>query len=655
MQTDAGRPKQHTSVKTEGPESTSDALRSALAALLVFVLSVAVYAPAFEGPFVWDDELLISRDEVATLQPLPTYFSRAYWLATDTQAAPSYYRPLTLLSLAVDHAVHRGNPAGFHLTNLLLHGLNAVLVLALGRRLGAGLPSALVAALLFAWFPRLSEAVAWISGRTDLLAAFFSLLALLVALGKRRERTWFASVLLLLAISSKEVALAAALAIGWYTWREGRANPPRQQLSALLPLLLAGLLYAGLRLSVLGPVPGTGDVTIFQRLVAPLEAIGRYAVMVVDGWNPRLNIGHLSFPDWRYATFGGVVAGAVGIAAFRSKPRPEQALLFITGSLGIGLVIHLLPYQSSVSAADRYLYLPLGACLPLAACRMSRAGSPVGLGALLALALSYLPFTWQRAKVWGDDILFWGTAVHEQDLQLNAMSHTGLASMLVRHGMYEEALVVYERIQPGDRATFLVAAEQHATVLALNGETDRALHVLERAAAAQPSPRLFKTLALSYAGAGKKEDARKAAKDFESRVQDRQAARELWQRLAAAERAQKTLGDRVAQTAHRAPPADVQQRLAGARWLHEVGRSRVAMSEFMAAVDDPGMTSHELRAILVFSLSYGTPRQVNRVYQRLLTLDPSTPAEFSLLVTERNHRVERLRHLCRELRIPVPD
>lgn len=653
MVTDTGRPRERTSDKTERGEPGNDVLRDGLAALLVFVLAVAVYVPAFEGPFVWDDELLLLREEVTRLQSLSDYFSRAYWLATDTQAAPSYYRPLTVLSLAVDHALHRGNPTGFHLTNLLLHGSNAALVMALCRRLGAGLSSATVCALLFAWFPRLSEAVAWISGRTDLLATFFSLGALFVVLGKSRARTWSSSALLLVGISSKEVALAAALAVAWYTWQEGRAKPPREQLGRLLPLLLAGLLYGGLRLAVLGPIPATGDVTLVQRFIAPFEALGRYAVMLADGWHPRLNIGHLAFPDWRYAVLGGAVVVAGAVTVIRWRPRPEQALLLIASATGVGLVIHLLPYQSSVSAADRFLYLPLGAGAPLLAYRISKARNASALVAVLALALSYLPFTWQRARVWGDDILFWGTAVREQDPQLNALSHTGLASMLVRHGLYEEALVVYERIQPGDRGTFLVAAEQHATVLAMNGETDRALRVLERAASAQPSPRLFKTLALSYAGSGKKEQARKAAKEFERRVRDGRAAAELWESLAAAERSHEAMGDPVARAPGNERAGSLQQRLAGARLLAEVGRSRVAMSEFIDALDDPGMTANELRALLVFSLTYGTPRQMHRVHERLLAVDPSTPGEFSLLVTERDQRVERLRTLCRDLRIPV--
>jgi len=631
----------------------SSALRHAVALIFVFVLAVAVYAPALEGPFLWDDEALIEREEVATLKPLSFYFSRPFWLATDTQGSPQFYRPLTVLTLALDHTLHGENSAGFHLTNLLLHGLSAALVLALGRRLGATPAAALVGALLFAWFPRLSEAAAWISGRTDLLATAFSLAALRVTLGAGPRRTWISSALLLAGLLSKEVAFAAALAVAWYEWQASRAAPPQARLQRLLPLLMTGGVYAILRFRVLGDAPSEMELRPGQLLTAPSEALGRYAAMLLDGWHPRLNIGSRAFPAWPYVALGVAVGTAIAFALFRWRPEPRRSLLLLTGGCALAVVLHLLPYPTPVAAADRFLYLPIAAFAPVLASLLDGPRGRLARGIAAALALSYLPFTWQRAALWGDDIVFWSVAVREQDHRYNALSHTGLGSILVRHGMYEEALSVYQRTQPGDRGTFLLAVEQHATVLAMNGDTDGALQVLEQGAAVHPSPRLSKTLALSYAGVGKIEMARSAAKRFASQVQDRLEVAELWQTLATLERRHEALAAPGLGTARGGQPVSLHQRIAAARSLADAQRFRVAMNEFMTSIDDPAMTARELRAILLFSLSYGTPRQVNRVYERLLALDPTTPTEFSLVVAERNLRIERLRKVCRELRIPV--
>jgi len=80
---------------------------------------------------------------------------------------------------------------------------------------------------------------------------------------------------------------------------------------------------------------------------------------------------------------------------------------------------------------------------------------------------------------------------------------------------------------------------------------------------------------------------------------------------------------------------------------------RVAMSELALLIDDPAMSTNDLRSILVFALGYGTPAQVDAIYRRLLELDPATPEEFSLLVSERDQEVRRLRRLCEELGVEV--
>src|SRR6516225_487449 len=90
----------------------------------------------------------------------------------------SNWHPLTWLSLMLDAQLFGTGPAGPHLTNVILHAVNAVLLFLLLRRLtGALWPSALVAAL-FAVHPLRAESVAWVSERKDVLSAVFFFLML---------------------------------------------------------------------------------------------------------------------------------------------------------------------------------------------------------------------------------------------------------------------------------------------------------------------------------------------------------------------------------------------------------------------------------------------------------------------------------------------
>src|SRR5205085_7967194 len=87
------------------------------------------------------------------------------------------YRPLRDISHAFDFAMWGENAAGFHLTNVLIHLSNTLLVFALIRRLAGDLGVAFVAALVFAVHPIQTDAVTYISGRRDILFSLFYLLS----------------------------------------------------------------------------------------------------------------------------------------------------------------------------------------------------------------------------------------------------------------------------------------------------------------------------------------------------------------------------------------------------------------------------------------------------------------------------------------------
>ncbi len=151
---------------------------------LALLAVLAAYAPSLTGTFVWDDHMLIVENPRAHELSAPSeFFTRAFWSTPFQRVRDnvhSFYRPLVGLSYALDWVRSNGEPAAFHVTNVLLHLLVVALVFALARQLGASGRAAAAAAGAFGLLPRLTESVAWISGRTDVLAACFALLALWV-------------------------------------------------------------------------------------------------------------------------------------------------------------------------------------------------------------------------------------------------------------------------------------------------------------------------------------------------------------------------------------------------------------------------------------------------------------------------------------------
>lgn len=146
--------------------------------LLLAALSVLVYLNSFPGTFIQDDFFIVKNNALVQNFDLRGIFTSDYWKGMENSGL---YRPLTILSLALNRMLTGPEPWGFHLVNVLLHGGVTVLVWLTLLRWNASKPVALLAALCFAVHPIHTEVVNIVVGRSELLVAAFALLALCFA------------------------------------------------------------------------------------------------------------------------------------------------------------------------------------------------------------------------------------------------------------------------------------------------------------------------------------------------------------------------------------------------------------------------------------------------------------------------------------------
>lgn len=177
--------------------------------LLVVGLGLAcavLYAPALGAYFISDDFgtvafLFFNRND---LNQLP-------WFLFQSNDGGIYFRPLGQLFYFIDWSLWGLNPFGYHLTNVIFHALNCILVYVLAARLSASRRVGFIAAILFAVMSVHSEAVAWIGARYDVICALFFLSSVLsFVLFRQRQIPKYYLVSLamfLLALSSKEIAI----------------------------------------------------------------------------------------------------------------------------------------------------------------------------------------------------------------------------------------------------------------------------------------------------------------------------------------------------------------------------------------------------------------------------------------------------------------
>jgi hypothetical protein len=227
----------------------------------------------------------------------------AYFTALDFF---SYYRPLGFLSFAADAALWHLHPAGFHVTNVILHAVNGLLVFALARRV-MGLGAAALAAALFILHTSNQEAVYWISARFDLLATLFVLLTVLLA---TRERVAWVAVSLLTfaaALLSKEAALAAPLIVGAYEVFVRRSKP-RRVVVVLASMLCVIAAYSVLR-SAVGGLDPTGGSSRLPKAAMLLAGVGALMVISRVGWERTLGAAA------RLKPARAIVAGVIALVA----------------------------------------------------------------------------------------------------------------------------------------------------------------------------------------------------------------------------------------------------------------------------------------------------------------------------------------------------
>jgi hypothetical protein len=203
-------------------------LKSRWAIGLLLLVTAAAYAPVFFAGFVWDDfPLVVDNPQVQSFSHAREWFVSDLWaglqgvsFATDGESG--FYRPLVIMSFAVDHLLWGGNPIGFHLQSLAWHLLAVVLLYKLFRALFEA-DVALMGATVYALHPVVSEGVVWIAARNDPMGVALLLGAVLCVLPRKVSafRSIGAYLLFLSALLSKEsslVGIALLVGLDWARW-----------------------------------------------------------------------------------------------------------------------------------------------------------------------------------------------------------------------------------------------------------------------------------------------------------------------------------------------------------------------------------------------------------------------------------------------------
>ncbi len=318
-----------------------------------------VYRPALEGPFISDDiGYLVANPYTAGLALDNLRAMLDPW--GDARYFTANYAPVHLLLHALERHIFADAFLGYHLVNVAIHALNAVLLTALLRGAGLGSVACLGGSLFFLLHPANVEAVAWISQLKTNGSLAFALGALLAF----RRLPALAALLFALSLLTKAsglFALPTAAALAWL--HRGSPGGQRSVGRWLGVWLLLFALYAVPELGSFGHRGGVEVEAFDDRWVhaRTIAAVGmRYLVMAATGWGvgafqePPPATSWLD-PWWLAALPAGALLAWRLTATLRR--RSVEAAFWIAAAASFAPVSQLFPFLNPV--ADRYLYFIL--------------------------------------------------------------------------------------------------------------------------------------------------------------------------------------------------------------------------------------------------------------------------------------------------------
>jgi tetratricopeptide (TPR) repeat protein len=480
----------------------------------VFLLAATLiaYQPVWHAGFVWDDEQYVTGN--VTLHSLDGL--RRIWF--ELGATVQYY-PLTFTSFWVEHHLWGLHPLGYHLVNIVLHALNAMLLWLVLRRLGVR--GAWLAAGIFALHPVCVESVAWVTERKNTLSGLFYLGSLLAALrfwlpgkalsdsgmeGRAGDSTggpggwkfcWLALSLYLCALWSKTATVplpAVILLLVW--WKRGRLA--WRDIHPLLPFLTVGIAMGLITMRVekgLGAGAGGAMLSFLERCLLAGRVFW-FSLGKLFWPHPLIFI----YPRWtidasQVAAYLPILAATIGLFVLwlnrngRLRPAFFAFAYFVVSLFPVLGFFNVYFFRYSF-VGDHFQYLASIGPLALAAAGITTALDFVGKGnrflkpALCGTLLVVLGIlTWRQSTIYTDVETLWNDTLAKNP---NAwMAHNNLGAVLADQGRFSEAIVEYRtslRINPDN----VEAYNNLGTALVRLGRVPEAIGYWEQALRIKP-------------------------------------------------------------------------------------------------------------------------------------------------------------------------
>ncbi len=492
--------------------------------LTLLVLPVLVYLNALDGPFVYDDlHSIADNPHIRQLRNVPRFFVEPELFSV--HPANAMYRPLLLVTYAVNHAVSGSAVWSYHVVNVSLHALATLVLFFLGSHCLRTPHAAAGAALLFGLHPVNTETVNYISSRSELLAGLFVLLGLWAYLARRPRplpessqppAPCFSGDALQppRAAPDTDSAGRPVARRSWRVWGSGRptwvvaalvCGLLAKSVAIVLPVLLAvhdlvcdrpalrrerrlygamalvGCVYLGVVWRFFRKAMVDAPVRPYhEQIWTQVKALVFYLESLV--WPSALSVDHQflvsTSPRDPVVVAALALMVSLGVLVWKGRAAHGMGLVSYGWTLVVLAPASLVPLNVLVN--ERRLYLPV-AFFALSVAALLEVAVASGYrrqrvaGAALATLLCLGASTWQRNRVWADPLVLWSDAARKAPLM--ARPQLLKAQALADAGQAPAAVAALNRALARDPA-FIPAYDKMAALLRRQGDfpgTEQAL------------------------------------------------------------------------------------------------------------------------------------------------------------------------------------
>jgi tetratricopeptide (TPR) repeat protein len=417
---------------------------------IILLITSVLFYQTLQHEFVnWDDATYIQNNELIkdlSIKGIKKNFN--------TPEVNSTYVPITILTWAIDYKIGGEEPFQYHLTNLLFHLINIVLVFILMGKLFESKTIPIVVAALFAIHPMNVEVVSWLSARKDLVYVFFFLLSIISYVSWKKtdgNRLYIVTLaMFLLSLFSKGSAIMLPFVLILIDYLLNQLN--KKSLFNKIPFFVLSLIFGIIGLNGQTNTGATTSLSDLSFLNKIAYGFTNYLTLILNSiipyktspFHPQPFTSNLDFPSYLYLTIPMFI---IGVVLFFKKFKSNKTIVFgmLFFLVTILPVIQFLPFGMA-QYGDRYVYLPYLGLFVIVAVFLNKflqneksRKAVMFLTAIYAVVLIVISYS--NIKVWKNGKTLWASVINKYPK--SQMGYNNAADYYRKNGEIDKAIGLY--------------------------------------------------------------------------------------------------------------------------------------------------------------------------------------------------------------------